>query len=441
MSRVLVSYYSDYGETMYDAICDSLLKNGNDVFRYNINNASITMDEWGGHCRIVDQELLERIKGFKADLVFNFNNSLPEGVEDVLPGTCKICLIDADNPTTFWNKESLLKKTEQYYYLGLQSYSKTMYEKYFHESMIPGKNYLYFPPGTNIVSEKLPQDKNISFIGSNFYPLAIPEGVTFYSKDALELYDLLKGNYFITEKEIAHLFREDDDIPWLLEKVRAYYVGQERLKYMQALTDLGFVFYGVRWWNHIAYYDFELAKCFDPTPKITLEDNQWVYNTSKISINISHPQAKSSFSWRVMDIMASQACLLMEDKQDFKDLFGEYLSKDTLDAIIYKDRYDLRQKAINLLENEELRRKCVTELNNAIEKNGRWECRFRELQSFIGVQLLNTNKAPQYIVIPYGKRKEQTNTQNIDGNSLARKIGRKIIDTIQSVLLKIESGK
>ncbi len=36
------------------------------------------------------------------------------------------------------------------------------------------------------------------------------------------------------------------------------------------------------------------------------------------------PLAKTSFSWRVMDIMASGACLLMEDKPDWRDLFEKY---------------------------------------------------------------------------------------------------------------------
>ena len=47
-----------------------------------------------------------------------------------------------------------------------------------------------------------------------------------------------------------------------------------------------------------------------------------------------------------MDIMASNSCLLMEDKPDWRDLFEKYLSKETLEAVIYKDRFDMREKAI-----------------------------------------------------------------------------------------------
>ena len=41
MAKVLISYFSDYGEAMYDAITDILIKNGNEIFRFNINNPQV----------------------------------------------------------------------------------------------------------------------------------------------------------------------------------------------------------------------------------------------------------------------------------------------------------------------------------------------------------------------------------------------------------------
>ena len=178
------------------------------------------------------------------------------------------------------------------------------------------------------------------------------------------------------------------------------------MKHLQLLSDLGLKIYGVKWWKKIAFYDFELASCFDPTPIATIEENQWLYNTSKISVNISHPLAKTSFSWRVMDIMASNACLLTEDKPDWRDLFEKYLSKETLDAVIYKDRFDMREKAIKLLSDEKLRKNCVKELNHAIEENGRWIHRFSKLEEFLGTKLIGLkNKNPEYIYIQREEKK------------------------------------
>ncbi len=406
---------------MYDTLFGILRDNGNDVFRLNINCPAIAMDYWGGNTKVLDEDLIDRIGTFNPDLVFSFNNSLPLDILSKLPETCKICVIDADNPSTFWNKKHLKNNSSRFYYLGLQSYSKKMYEDFLKKEL--NDEYLYFPPGTAINNIKLVQDKNISFIGSNFYPLAIPEGEDFYSDMGIKLYDALKNNYYLTEEEAKSICPECTNIPWLLEKVRAYYVGQDRLKHMQALVDLGFTFYGVRWWNHIAYYDFELAKCFDPTPKITLEDNQWVYNTSKISVNISHPQAKSSFSWRVMDIMASNSCLLMEDKQDWRDLFEKYLSQETLDLVIYNGIYDMRNKAIKLIQDDDLRTKCVKELNNAIEKNGRWHHRLILLEHLLKIPLVfQKNEFP--ILISYGN---ELNTSAIVNEKLFKKKSKGLI--------------
>ena len=404
MAKVLISYFSDYGEAMYDAITDILIKNGNEIFRFNINNPKVSITQWGGISKIVDESLLTQIKNFAPTIILNFNNSLPVNCFDLLPADCKICAIDADAPeVAFWNKENLEKYYEKYVFLGLQSYSREMYERFLNKKL--ESNYLYFPPATVVQNEKLEQDKNISFIGSNFYPLSIPTDAYFYSDVALKLYEEFKSNYFYPYEQAKEKYHVSEKI---FIDIRGYYCGQDRLKYMQQLTDLGFTYYGVRWWNRIAYYDFDLAKCFDKTPKTTIEENQWVYNTSKISVNISHPLAKSSFSWRVMNIMASQACLLTEDKPDWRDLFEEYLSKEVLDAIIYKDRFDMRQKAIRLLNDEELRLKCVKELNNAIEQNGRWESRFKLLEDFLSIPFLNISEVRNDFI--FIKREDRTSS-------------------------------
>ena len=386
MTKFLMTYFSDYGGTTYDAISSELIKNGNDVFRYNINSKETSFDKWGGNSFCKDNNLINEIKKFRPDIVLNFNNSLPQNIE--LFNMSKICLIDADAPLVFWNKDYLKRNKNKYYYIGLQRCSKNMYKNFFNITL-DSKNYIYMPMATSTQKQNIIQDKKISFIGSNFYPLTIPDGEDFYSAEALELYEAFTKNYFLPINEAEKICKTCQNIQWLYEKVRAYYVGQERLKYLQQLTDLGLTLYGVRWWSKIAYYDFELARCFNPTPILCLEDTTRVYNSSKISINISHPQAQTSFSWRVMDIMASNSCLLMENKPDWRELFEKHLSKETLNSIIYKDRFDMREKAKRLLNNEELRKKCVGELNLAIEKNGRWKHRFKLLEIFLKHKILN----------------------------------------------------
>jgi len=162
MAKILISYYSDYGEAMYDAICDILKKNGNDIFRMNINTSEVQMTHWGGTSKIIDKKLIKEIEKFNPELIFSFNNCLPQNCYDLLSKNCKICVLDADAPdVAFWNKDIVKNNFEKYIWLGLQSYSKTMYERDLNEKLETNKNYMYFPPATVVKNEKLKIEKNI----------------------------------------------------------------------------------------------------------------------------------------------------------------------------------------------------------------------------------------------------------------------------------------
>ena len=400
MSRILISYFSDYGETTYESLTRVLKKYNNDIFRLNINTSKIKKTQWGGDSFCNDQQLKMMIEEFDPEVILNFNNSFPQDV--YLSSFCKNCVIDADAPFVFWNKKLIKENISNPTFVGLQKFSKKMYEDFFKISL-SDKNYLFCPVGTLIQNNLLEQDKNISFIGSNFLPIEIPEGLDFYSNEAIRLYEAFKNNYFLSIEEAKKICKNCSNIDWLYEKVGSFFVGQDRLKHLQLLTDMGLTLYGVRSWDRIAFYDFELAKCYNPKRILTLEDSELVYNSSKISINISHPQAKTSFSWRVMDIMASNACLLMEDKPDWHDLFDKYLSKETLEHVIYHDRYDLREKAQKLIFDDKLRKRCVQELNYAISMNGRWEHRFALLEKHLNLHFLESkeNEKRYYFIKEY----------------------------------------
>ena len=384
---------------MYDSISDKLLENGNDIFRMNTNGPKFDITDCGLTCNLNDKVLMQQIREFNPEILLNFNHSFPVNAYELIDKSCKICVLDADNPEFFWHAQRLKDHYTEYMYLGFQAYSKHMFEEFIGTKLEEGSNYLFFPSATSIKNENLVQDKNISFIGTNFYPKRMPKSSSFYSDKAIDLYKKFENDYLFSYDQMKELGREWNLHPSIFSLIKKFYIGQGRLKYMQVLSDLGFVYYGDEW-EKIASYDFELAGCFNSTLISTLEDNQLVYNTSKIAVNISHPQAKSSFSWRVMDIMASNACLLMEYKPDWIDLFGPYLSRETIDSVIYSDRYDMRQKAIRLLNDDALRKRCVADLNKAIRENGRWEHRFPMLEKFLHIPLLGLkNDKPLYIYI------------------------------------------
>lgn len=391
MANVLMSYFAELGEPMYDAVSEVLLENGNNVFRFNINNSNVSITRWGDVCKMRNSKITDSIKEFNPDIVLSYNNALPIGVESVLRGDCVKCVIDADNANYLWNRDYILGHRTDYLYLGQQSASKGVYEKYL-DMPLGETNYLYFPGATVIHNKPETKDKNVSFIGTNFHLPSMPLTTEYYSDTGVGIYDLISKDYYYDLNQIKSRYPDIANPDNLIEEIRTSLAGQERLKCLQAVSDLGLTVYGVRW-NNVAYYDFELAKCIDKTVISTVEQNEWVYNTSKVSLNVSHPQAVSSFSWRVMDIMASGSCLVTESKKDWMDLFGEYLSDETMRYVIYSDRYGLRNNVIKLLEDENLRTKCVGEMNQAIEKNGRWNSRFASLEKQTGVKLIGCHNA------------------------------------------------
>ncbi|MFZ3073206.1 MAG: glycosyltransferase [Thermodesulfobacteriota bacterium] len=400
MAKVLICYFFGGSRrnipSLYDGLKDKFLENGNDVVLVNIDRYIKRQ----GFSFSLDKGRLgffkEKIDGFSPDLVLSFNNAFPAEMWDEVDG--KLCILDADNPEYFWNKEALKNKRERFFYLGFQRYSEQMYRSFF-EGNFDLAGYAYFPPATNVKAEKLPKTNNISFIGTNFNAgsrlKSVPD-----KKLVSEIYLALKSDYFYNPHR---LFQElspgmdENRFHEIFETVKAVYIREDRLKYLDAIADLGLVIYGDSSWNNISSYDLALSGRFDETPVFSLEENSRIYNSSKISINISHPQAVTSFSWRVMDIMASSSCLVMEKKPDWDELFGERLSDEVIEAIIYKDRFDMREKCKRLLSDDSLRERCVRECREAIEKKGRWEERFEILEGLLGLKLIGCeNENPSY---------------------------------------------
>ncbi len=394
MSKILVCYYSENGEVFYDSFSNKLKDLGNEVLQWNTCN--YIKGAWGDTCTLIDQSIEIEINDFKADIIFSFNNAFPSELVPYTSG--KICLLDADNPQYFWNKNFIENNIDKFIFLGFKKCSKEFYENYFKKEI---KKYFYFPAATFIQPKTKIIDKNISFIGGNFLYLSY----MFYAYNFDELreisrffYKKIKQNYFITYEEVIPSYTKefplDNRDQTIKENIFKYIQfnlipGQVRTQNLSVLSDLGLKLYGNKLWDETFPFDADLAICFDDMPVISLEDNENIYNSSKIAINVSHPQANTCFSWRVMDIMASNACLMTENAQDFLDLFGEYLSPEVKESIIYKDRYDLRNKCIKLLEDENLRLKCVAECQNAIKNNGRWEHRFENLQRELNTTLQN----------------------------------------------------
>lgn len=96
---------------------------------------------------------------------------------------------------------------------------------------------------------------------------------------------------------------------------------------------------------------------------MTLKENQDIYNSAKIGISVGHLQAKSGFQWRILDIMASNACLVSDYQSDFDVLFPTNLFP------VYHNPYEAREMCKVLLEDEDLRKKIVIGCQKYVSKN------------------------------------------------------------------------
>ena len=218
----------------------------------------------------------------------------------------------------FSKKELLLNNSKKnLYYLFYQSDSKRLYKKVLNIDI--DKNYLYFPPASGFSKDNNITPKiNISFIGSNFYSSYRNIPIVF-NKECFSILNKLEKNYY---------FRNTDKKN-LIEDLKHLITGQQRIKYLSTISDLGLKIYSnSNWKSDVSLIDIKVADCYQDGLIQTKRQNEDLYNNSKISVNLSHPQATTSFSWRVPDIMASNSCLVMEDKKDWHKLFGKYISSD-----------------------------------------------------------------------------------------------------------------
>ena len=111
-------------------------------------------------------------------------------------------------------------------------------------------------------------------------------------------------------------------------------------------------------------------------------------NQSLISLSHSHHQARNiGYSWRVLDILASNSLLICEKSTLLSEKFGKNIKKQ-----FYSSAYDARKKCDYFLKNKNARSDLIAEQNEIIDKSYRWDDRIKKIEDIFGLKKNVMNK-------------------------------------------------
>jgi spore maturation protein CgeB len=157
--------------------------------------------------------------------------------------------------------------------------------------------------------------------------------------------------------------------------------GEKRLRALSTVADLGLELYGTENWQDTYYYDSKINMSHIRKRVYSIEHNQDIYNRSKIGINVPHLQATSGFPWRVMDIMASNVCLVTDYHTDFDRLFGN------IPIPTYNSSGEAYEVCRKLLNDENRRKDIVMQCQQVVDSRYRFKHLLVKLEEYSGVRM------------------------------------------------------
>lgn len=373
----------------YESFLKTLAKHNNVIaintaFLKNYDEATITKLSKDNKYKFI-----EEIKNFNADIIFTFNNQITK--EFIDNTTCPICLLDADSVDLFCkNSQIFIKQHKHRYYMFSYCFGWEPKSRYLEMGFIE-QNIAFLHLATLIKNERLEKTANISFIGSCF-----THQCRYDNNNKRALYELVVKSFNDNEQDYNHYSNELKK----LSLAQIYGLFDTRILVLNQILDLGLNLYGLGWNNADTGGGVLLKMAFIEEPTFSLQHNQNVYNSSKISISISHPQCRGiAFPWRIYDIMASNSLLISSYSKSLEENTSKFVK-----IPMYKNPYDARRLCQYALNNPNYCEDIILACNDFIEKYGRWEDNFKIIEDTIKVNLTsNKNDRPfQVACFTYG---------------------------------------
>ena len=335
------------------------------------------------------EEIRRNIAEFSPDFAIIFNNAFYDLSEAF---DFPIYIYEVDSVLYYSNKDVLKRKKGRFRYIVPQRSSVEAIRQHLG---VDKAQVRYVPFFTSVRREDIPKTMNISFIGTRFVPYG-SDGKTAWNRfmyaapsaSAVERFrqalETVRRNPYISQQELLEQFRSEEfDAARFLNRDELVnsLSGSIRILTLSEVSDLGLVIFGTRGWYMENCADPHIPLSYNGRAVYSLKHNQDVYNASRLAINVNHVQATTGFSWRVCDIMASDACLVSEYKPDFERCFPG------VPIPLFTSRYEARELCRKLLDNENMRRDIVARCNEIIDTKFRFENLVPLLEDFFKVSL------------------------------------------------------
>lgn len=424
MANIVVAIYNPLirQKGMYpyfETFLNGLKNAGNNVLCFEKIAAETVLNEE------VPEEYLAKIKNFKPDLFIFFNNQfwdISKYFEQ------PIIIYDVDSPNVYCNIDKL-KKNKRYKYLTIQKAGIDIIQNALEDRGIEVK---YIPPFTGVKAENIEQTINIGFCGSHWLWNDFTQIEEFLSKNpsdydrkiAKEIYKTFQEYPFCTSDVLYKNLNVSVDKKLDIKNLYQFTTrvsGVKRLRCLLELEDLGLEIRGYLWNSPTATPLKAFPELLLSYSNKVVNNNlttQNFYNSAKIGFNTNSIQAKSGFSWRVFDILASNACLVTEYTSDITS-FG-------FDILSYKTPQEARSICENLLKNENLRKEYVQKAHEVIDKNHRFSSVLPIIEDFVGMKLRSDFSGTLEIV----------NTDNVSNSQKSQKRKLKLKDKIRYKIWK-----
>lgn len=392
MSRILISYYKvqetkiDKVLCFWDGLFQELKKYGNDLLIINtayLNpyNTNVVAD------KKADAHILEKCKQFDPELIITFNHRIPQSILDEFD--VPIVIWDGDELSFFCDLDYIHSHKERYKVFSIVEKWRQDYLDFgFEDSQIH-----YVSAATAIQAKPVEQSINISFLGIRHFHnkkyASLIRRRQYDNQFYNIVYEFLQTNNFDYEALFNKHFNElYPDLTMTLRDL--YPLFDYRWLVLANMLDLGLCIAGHQSrWEDAAEFMPQLSAALSTRLVWTLDENSDFYNSSKISLCPITAQARGSgFSWRVFDIMASNACLLISETSDLKKMLKPY----GFHVPMFSNPWEAREQAKILLKDEHMRKEIVLASQNFIEENARWIYRFKEIEQILGIKIVNTDK-------------------------------------------------